>query len=71
MQQMAAEGQCDTTVSDMKVHMKQRGVTEFLQPEIMARIDLRQHLNIYAEHLGRPNSGCELREVASGAFQQW
>jgi len=29
----AAEGQSDRTVSDMEVHMEQRGITELLQPE--------------------------------------
>ena len=29
------------------------------------------HSSTLAEHLWRPNSGCEHREVVDGAFQQW
>ena len=37
--QMAAEGQFDTVVSDMEVHMKQRGASEFLHVEKVALTD--------------------------------
>jgi len=29
------------------------------------------HSSTLAEHLWRPNSGCEHSEVVDGAFQQW
>ena len=40
IQQMAAEGQSDSIVSDMEVQMKQRCVTEFLRVEKMAPTDI-------------------------------
>ena len=47
---MAAEGQPDTTVLDMEVHMKQKCVTKFLYAEKMAPIDIhRCLLNIYGD----------------------
>jgi len=41
---MTAEGQSDRTASDMEVHMKQRGGTEFLHAEKIAPIDTHQCL---------------------------
>ena len=54
---MAAEGQSDKMMSDMKVRMKQKRVTEFL---LMGKngIDIHQ-------------CECELSEVVGGALQQW
>ena len=50
MWQMAAEGQSDKMVSDMKVLMKQRGGTEFLHVEMMTPTDIHQFLlNVYGE----------------------
>ena len=47
---MAAEGQSDKMVSDMKVLMKQRGGTEFLHVEMMTPTDIHQFLlNVYGE----------------------
>ena len=40
VQQMAAEGQTDQTVSGVEVHIKQRYVTEFLNVEKMVPIDI-------------------------------
>ena len=37
---MEAEGQCDQIVSDMEVHMKQRGGNEFLHVEKLAPLTL-------------------------------
>ena len=53
---MAAEGQSDKMMSDMKVRMKQKRVTEFL---LMGKngIDIHQ-------------CECELSEVVGGALQQ-
>jgi len=44
MQQMAAEGQCGRTASDMEEHLKQRSGIEFLHVEKMPPIDIYQHL---------------------------
>ena len=50
VRQMAAEGQSDTMASDMEVRMKERCVLEFLCAEVMAPIDIHQHLlNIYED----------------------
>ena len=38
--QVAAEGQSDSTVSDMEVHMEQMGVTEFLHMEKFLSTDI-------------------------------
>jgi len=47
---MAAEGQSDKMVSDMKVLMKQRGGSEFLHVEMMTPTDIHQFLlNVYGE----------------------
>ncbi len=47
---MAAEGQSDKTVSDMKVWMKQRCGIEFIHVEKMVPTDIHQHLlNVYGE----------------------
>ena len=47
---MAAEWQSDTMASDMEVHMKQRGVTEFLHAERMVPTDTHHHLlNVYGD----------------------
>ena len=51
---MAAEGQSDTMVCDMEVHMKKRCITEFLHAEKMAPIDIPQCLL---------KSGCDHSEV--------
>jgi len=67
MQQMAAEGPTDRMVSDMEVHLKQRCATEFLYAE---KNGIQCHSSALAEHLWRPNSGCENSEVEGGAFQQ-
>jgi len=62
---MAAEGQSDRTVSDVKVLMKKRCIIEFLHAEKMASIDIHWRLlNFYA------NGGCEHSEEVDGAFQQ-
>jgi len=55
-------------VSDVEVHMKQRGGTEFLHVEKMAPTDIHRCL---AERLWRPDDGCEHHEVVGGEFQQW
>ena len=48
---MAAEGQSDTTASDMEVLMKQRRVTEF-HVKKMAPVDIHQCLlNIYGDQI--------------------
>ena len=50
MRQMTAEGQSDKMVSDMKVRMKQRCVTEFLHAEKIAPNDIHRHLmNVYGD----------------------
>jgi len=41
---MAAEGQSDRMVSDIKVCVNERCVTEFLHAEKVAPTDIRQHL---------------------------
>jgi len=47
---MPAQGQSDKMTSDMVVHMKQRGVIEFLHAEKIAPTDIHQHfLNIYGD----------------------
>ena len=40
---MAAEGQCDTTASDMEVHIDQRYGIEFLHVDKSAPIDIHGH----------------------------
>jgi len=54
---MAAEGWSDKTAFDIEVRMEQRNGTEFFCAENAAPIAI--HL---AEHLWRPNSGCEHSE---------
>ena len=50
MRQMRAEEQPKKMVSDMEVHMKQRGVTEFLHAEKIAHNDIYQRLlNVYGD----------------------
>ena len=45
---MAAEGQFDKMASDVEMHMKQRGGSEFFHVGKMAPTDIHQHLlNIY------------------------
>jgi len=44
LQQMAAEGQSGRMVSDLEVCIKQKCGTEFLYPEKMAPVDIRQCL---------------------------
>ena len=68
MWQMAAEGQSDKIVSDLEVHMKQRGVTEILCAE--KKRDIHWHSSMLAEHLWRSNRGCEHSEAVGGVFQQ-
>mgnify|MGYP001855056762 CR=1 FL=1 len=47
---MAAEGHSDRMVSDMKVHMKQRCVIEFLHVETVAPVNIHQRLlNVYGD----------------------
>ena len=47
---MVEEGQCDRVASDMEVHMKQRCVTEFMNEEKMAPIDMHRYLlNVYGD----------------------
>ena len=58
---MAPEGQSDKIVFHMAVSMKQRCVIEFPC----------WHSSALAEHLWRPNSGCEHSQAIGGAFQQW
>ena len=49
---MAAEGQSDTMVCDMEVHMKKRCITEFLHAEKMAPTDIHQCLlNVYRDQI--------------------
>jgi len=48
--QMAAEGHSDKIAPDMKVRIKRRCVTEFLQAEVMASMDIpRCLLNVYGD----------------------
>ena len=50
MRQMAAEGQDDGILSDLEVHVKQRGGIECLHAEKMAPTDIHQHLvNMYGD----------------------
>ena len=65
---MAAEWHSDKMVSDMEVQMKERCATKLLCVEKIAPTDI---LWMLAEHLWRPNIGCEHSEVVSGVFQQW
>ena len=54
---MAAEGQSDRMVSDMKVQMKQRCIIEFLPVEKMAPSDICQDLlNIYGDQKADVNT---------------
>jgi len=47
---MVAEGKCDRVASDMEVHIKQRCVTEFMNEEKMAPIDMHHYLlNVYGD----------------------
>jgi len=64
---LAAEGQCDNTVPDMEVCMKQSSVTDFLHWGNNAPIDIHWCLL----SIWRPTSGGEHSEVVGGAFQQW
>ena len=64
--QMAAQGQSNKMVSDMKVHMKQSCVIEFLHVKNITPADIHQHLlktyrdqTVEAEH-----------SEAVGEFQQ-
>jgi len=41
---MAAQGQPDRMVSDMRVLMKQEGATQFLHAEKVSLTDIHQHL---------------------------
>jgi len=67
LRQMAAEGQSDKMASDMEVCMEQRHLTEFLR----GKNGTHWHPLMFAERWWRPNSGYELREAVSSAFQQW
>ena len=50
VQQMAAEGQCDKSASDMEVCMERRCGFEFLHVEKMAPTDIHQcFLNVYGD----------------------
>jgi len=55
-------------VPDMEMHMKQKHVIEFLHEK---ENGTHSYSSTLAEHLWRPNSGCEHREVVTGTFQQW
>jgi len=47
---MAAEGQSDQMVSDVEVHMRQRGITEFLHVEKIVPTDIHDCLlNVYGD----------------------
>ena len=51
---MAADGQTDKMLSDVKVQMKQRCVIEFLHVEKVAYTDIhRCFLNVYGDHTGQ------------------
>jgi len=66
MRQMAADGQSDKMASDMEVYMKKRCLIEFsMQKKENVSIDIL----MLAEHLWRPNTGCEHSEVVGTAFQ--
>ena len=58
----------DKMAPDMEVHMKQRCGTEFLHVE---KNCTHWHSLMLAEHLWRPNSGCEHGEEVGGGFQLW
>jgi len=62
---VAAEGQFDREVSDMEVHRKKKGGTEFLH---MKKHCTHWHSSMLAECLWRPTSGCEHSEAVGGAF---
>ena len=66
MSQMAAEGQSDKVVSDMEAHLNQRCIVEFFQ----LINGTHWHSSTPVQHCWKPKSGCEHREVVSGAFQQ-
>ena len=51
----------------MEILMKQRHGTEFLHEK---KKNTHRYSSIFAEHLGKPESGCEHSEVVGGAFQQ-
>jgi len=59
MWQMAAEGQSDRMVSDMKVPIKKRCGIQFLHAE---KNGSHWHSSMRAEWLWRPNSRCEQSE---------
>ena len=65
---MVAEGQSDRMASDMEVHMKQRGATEFLHAEKTALSDIYRHLvNVSRDQ----TVDAEHSEAVDGIFQQW
>ena len=52
MQQMGAEGQSDSMVSGMEVHMNHRSGSKFLHVKKMAPTDIHQcFLNIYGDQI--------------------
>ena len=62
MLQVAAEGQSGKMASDMKEHMKQRHIVEFLCAEKMTPTDIHWSLlNMYGDQ----------RKTVGGVFQQW
>jgi len=76
MSQMAAEGQTNKMVSDVKVHKNQSCVIEFLHEETIAYTDISVHLlNVSGDQTVdvstvRTNSGCEQSEEVGDLFQQ-
>jgi len=64
--QMAAEGQADKMASDMEVHMKRRGGSEFFHEK---KTGTRWHSLTLTKRLWSPDSGYE--HSKGTAFQQW
>jgi len=62
---MAAEEQSDKMVSDMEVHMNQRGISKFLHAE---KNGTHWHSLMLARCFWRPTSGSEYSEVVGGLF---
>ena len=67
VRQIIAEGHSDKIASDLEVHMKENCATE----HHVEKNGTHWHSSTLAEHLWRPNSGCEHSEVVGSASQQW
>ena len=66
---MAAEWQSHKMAPDMEVHMKQRGVTEFLHVEKIASTGIHRHF-LYVD-VGQTVDVSTVSTVYVGRFQQW